>query len=86
MICENGFEASTGNELTYIDDSISVIYFESFMLPSSDSNHNSNIRLNWLQLDTKKNTKPVFQIVKNVVKFLKRIAICIFISSHLDLF
>ena len=30
-------EAATGYVLTYIKDSISVIYFGNFMLPSSDS-------------------------------------------------
>ena len=33
------------------------------MFPSSDSNHNSNIRLELLKLNTKRNIKPVFPFV-----------------------
>ena len=53
-------EAATGNVLTYIRDSISVIYFKSFMLSSSDSNHNSNIKLELSKFHTKRNTKTCF--------------------------
>ena len=52
------------------------------MFPSSDSNHNSNIKLNLVQFHTKRNTKPVSPDVGCVVKFLKMIAISKFTSFH----